>query len=695
MKHIPFTCTLDCGGRCELVAYVQDERLIRIDVPPDQRDTIDMPRLVPCLRGRSQGRLSASKDRLLSPLRRVGPRGSEQFEKVSWDEALEEVSERLKDIRDRYGPEAVLHLSGYGSVGGRGFNGISASDRFFSHWGSVTGTHGNPSSWCAGIANEWMLGRAGDAIYSLTLLESRLIILWGMNPAETRRGVNLDYFIDQARERGARVILIDPRYTNSGVLADQWIPISPGTDVALISAIAYVWESEGLVDAEFMDSHTVGYDEYRCYLLGQDDGIPKTPEWASEITGIPAETIGQLAREYASTKPAVTLVGFGPQRSLYGEQTERALITLACMSGNIGVRGGGFAHSGANPGVSIRLGNLPRGSFQPARRIKTENWASCMLDGSLQPPLKMAYIVASNAINRSSNTCANARALEQLDYVVVQDQFFTPTARYADIVFPICTDLERSDLVGGQNLHYNRQAVSPAGESRTDYWVLSRLAERLGFGEAYTGGKTEEQWMDHFLKTDGLDVKTLQNDGIIRGSGEPIVRFSKFRADPSEHPLNTSSGLIQITCLQAKDYGLPLIPSYINRRPPSSRDHPLQLITPHSLFRSNSAGYANPWLHRLESHSVWINPRDAEDRGIAHRDLVDVFNQFGTIAIPAKVTERIMPGVVCIYQGAWYRPGSDGKDIGGCANVLTGHGLSPTGGMAVHSEWVDVRRKES
>ena len=694
MERISFTCTYDCGGRCELVACVQDGRLVRIDTPPGRPDTPQKPRLVPCLRGRARRRLLESRERVLKPLRRVGPRGSDQFEEMTWDEALDEVAKRLTDIRGCYGTEAVLHITGYGSLGGRGFSGASASERFFSYWGGVTGTHGDPSSWCAGVADRWMLGDAGGSINSAELLESRLIILWGMNPAENRHGVNLAHYVNQARDRGARVILIDPRYTDSGILAHQWIPIRPGADCALAAAIAYVWESEGTFDAEFMTTHTVGYDAYRRYLLGEDDGAPKTPEWAEKITNVPADTIRQLAREYAVTKPAALLAGLGPQRSRYGEQVERALITLTCMSGNMGIRGGGITHGGRHPGAHVMVGHLPNGPHQPARSVRIENWAQGILDGSLQPPVKMAYIVATNAINRSSNTLANARALEQLEYVVVNDEFFTPTARHADIVFPICTDLEREDLVGEQGrVHYNRQAVAPAAESRTDYWVFARLAERLGFGEAYTDGKTEVEWVEHFLEKGDLDADVLRRDGVMRSQETPPTILAAFREDPAAHPLKTPSGLIQITCPQAEEYGLPVIPSHIEIGWERISHYPLRLVTPHSKLRANSSGYANPWLQRLEPHRVWINSQDAAARGIQQGEMVEVLNQYGVMAIPAKVTERIMPGSVCVYQGAWYRPGKDGVDEGGCANVLTGHHLSPTGGMAVHSEWVEVRRR--
>ena len=180
-KQIPFTCTMDCGGRCELVAHVRDGRVSRIDAPPLRPDTAIMPRLVPCVRGRARHRLLDSRDRVLAPLRRTGPTGSAQFEEITWDEALDTVANRLTGTRDRYGTEAVLHATGFGSLGGRGFSGAGASRRFFSYWGEVTNTVGNPSSHCASITADWMLGTGPPAIHSSYLLDSRLIILESMH----------------------------------------------------------------------------------------------------------------------------------------------------------------------------------------------------------------------------------------------------------------------------------------------------------------------------------------------------------------------------------------------------------------------------------------------------------------------------------------------------------------------------------
>jgi len=357
----------------------------------------------------------------------------------------------------------------------------------------------------------------------------------------------------------------------------------------------------------------------------------------------------------------------------------------------------------------IPVDSLGGGPHTPARHVFVGSWAKAILDKPLDPPIAMAYIVASNLINRSPDTRTNARALYELEYVVVHDPLFTPTARCADIVLPICTELERSDLVTswGHDLHlfYNRQAAAPAGEARTDYWVFAQLAERLGFGDLYTQGKSEAEWIQIFLdplRGDGShrgdkdhrwDAAHLQREGIIRQDGEPRTALAEFRADPAAHPLPTPSGKIEVSCPQAQDYGLPPIPSYIEVADEGQR-HPLQLITPHYKFRSNSCLHAVPWLQRLEQHAVWINPQDAAARGIADGDPVEAFNQRGTLRLPAKVTARIMPGVLCIYQGAWYRPGEDGVDVGGCANVLTEQRESPTGGFTTHTTWVEVRRSE-
>jgi len=707
IQKIPFTCTFDCGSRCELVAWVQDGSVVRVDTPPGRPDTTLRPRLVPCARGRAQHRLLSVPERVGHPLRRTGPRGSGEFEAVGWDDALDEVAQHLAEARERRGTASVLHATGAGSVLGRGLHGAAASRRFFSHWGPVTQTSGNASNYCSCKAAEWMLGGRLPGSDRATLLDSRLILLWGMNLAETIMGPNTAHFVAQARDRGAHVILIDPRYTDTGVLADQWVPIRPGTDAALVAALANVMEDEGLV-SDFVTTHTTGYDLYRQYVQGESDGVPKTPGWAAPITGVPTETIRQLARDYATVKPAALLPGWGPQRSRFGEQAARAFITLACMTGNVGIRGGSCASVGTRAS-SLPVPGLPGEPHGLARHIPIGLWAQEILETTLEPALSMAYIVASNLINRTPETNRNAAALSTLDFVVVNEQYMTPTARCADIVLPICTDLERADIVESwghdSHLFYSRQAVPPHDEARTDYWVFSQLAQRLGFGFEYTQGRTETEWIDLILAKAAahLDTKTLQDDGILRTDGEPRVALAEFRSDPAGHPLNTPSGRIEIASPEAQIAGLPLIPAHVADDAPrttprtvggTTAQYPLQLITPHSKLRSNSCAHANPWLQQLEPHVLWISSQDAFERGINSGDTVEVRSEFGVAALPARVTERIMPGVTCIYQGTWYAPDADGVDRGGCANTLTSQQESPSGGITTHSARVEVRRAE-
>ena len=202
---------------------------------------------------------------------------------------------------------------------------------------------------------------------------------------------------------------------------------------------------------------------------------------------------------------------------------------------------------------------------------------------------------------------------------------------------------------------------------------------------------SETEWLEGFLDAPRLDTESLEREGIMRADGEPRVALADFCADPAAHALSTPSGKIEISNSRAEDCGLPAIPSYVEI---PGKEGALQLITPHYKFRSNSCLAAVSWLQRLETHAVWINPRDARERGLADGDMAEVYNVRGTVRLPAKVTERIMPGVVCVYQGAWFRPGPDGVDVGGCANVLTEQRETPSGGYATHSTWVEVRRSE-
>ncbi|MEJ2559572.1 MAG: molybdopterin-dependent oxidoreductase, partial [Anaerolineae bacterium] len=304
-------------------------------------------------------------------------------------------------------------------------------------------------------------------------LNARYILMWGWNPAEMRDGTNSDYFVKLARQNGARVVCIDPRHTLSAAsLADEWIPIRPGTDAAMMSAMAYVMITEDLFDAEFVRTHCVGFDErqmpagaeraesYRDYILGTRDGIPKTPEWAEKITAVPRQAIARIAREYATIKPGVLYQGYGMQRRAYGEQVVRAGCVLAAITGNVGIPGGWASGLGLQAPDGGPFGNaFPMGENPVKATIPVFLWTEAVLRGRemtradgiigadrLDNDIKLIYAVATNAlINQHANINRTAQILRdenRVEFIAVQDNFLTPTGRFADLVLPACTQFE-------------------------------------------------------------------------------------------------------------------------------------------------------------------------------------------------------------------------------------------------------------
>ncbi len=340
----------NCGGRCLLIAHVQDGRIIQLETD-DRPDILEAPQLRACVRGRAYLRRQYHPDRLLYPMKRIGKRGEGKFTRISWDEALDTLASEMQRVRQQYGNGALFVPYGTGSY--NQINGSHTARRLMNLFGGCLGTY-NSYSWAAiNAATPTVYGTLVTGNQRQDWLNTRYFIMWGWNPAEMRDGTNSDYFVKLARQQGARVICIDPRLSMSAAsLADEWIPIRPGTDAAVMSAMAYVIVQEGLYDAEFVRSHCLGFDQtqmppgaqgaesYRDYLEGKHDGQPKTPEWAEAISAVPADTIRRIAREYATIKPGVLYQGYGMQRRAYGEQVVRAGCTLAALTGNVGISGG-------------------------------------------------------------------------------------------------------------------------------------------------------------------------------------------------------------------------------------------------------------------------------------------------------------------------------------------------------------------
>jgi anaerobic dimethyl sulfoxide reductase subunit A len=341
MEEFITGCPYDCGASCPLKVYVEDGRVKRL-APEDGLDTLASPRLRPCAKGLAHLQRIYHPDSLLHPMKRVGERGEGRFEPISWDEALATVAGEMQRIKESHGPQAILSLRAAGNTDGLLHRTNEMVNRFFNGFGGQTATRASISCEGAQFASRATFGFFAPPPSPESLFQTKLVILWGFNPSETIFGTNTNFYLALARERGVRFISVDPRFTDSAAaLADQWIPIRPGTDTAMLVAMASVMIQEHLYDEGYLRRYTHGFEQFREYCLGTGGGIPKDPSWAEPLCGVRAEVIAGLAREYAASRPADLRGGWSPGRTAYGEQFHRACAVLSAMTGNAGVAGGG------------------------------------------------------------------------------------------------------------------------------------------------------------------------------------------------------------------------------------------------------------------------------------------------------------------------------------------------------------------
>lgn len=725
-KIVRTTSTFDCGGRCPLKLHVKHGVIIRVEGD----DTNEPEQLRTCVRCRAYRKYVHHPDRLKYPQKRVGLKGEGKFKRISWDEAYETIASKLKHVKKTYGNSSIFLAAGGGYLGAL-HTGMLAMMRLFAQFGGYSTHYGNVSSEGAVWACLTQYGSVFVGNSREDLLNSKLIIMWGWDPARMISGTNTMYHLIRAREAGAKVICIDPRYHDSAAtLADQWIPIRPGTDTAMMVSMAYVMIKENLHDQTFLDRYTVGFDKFRDYVMGQEDGVERTTVWAEAITGVDASTIEQLAREYASTAPAALMDCQGPARSAMGEQYNRYAMTLCAMTGNVGRPGGSaggglmglpvghmFRGSGIPPGKNPAEAGGPsvRGSLNLKDRLIKRVHINKMFDaivkgreGGYPFDIKFAWFVNNNFLNQLGNTNNSAEALKKLDFMVVSELFMTPTARYADILLPVTSAAERNDLTrpwpSGPYFTYVNKAIEPLGECKSDLEIAAGLAEKLGIKNF--NPFTEDQYLEMFVKNtpdtkeEIKDYEKFKREGIHRVKlDEPIIAFKAQIEDPENNPFPTPSGKIEIFSQRVADMNNPLcppIPKYIStredRNDPLIQKYPLQLLSPHPKNRVHSELFKVDWLREIEPHRAWINPVDAEPRGIKDGDKIHVFNDRGKLAITAWVTKRIMPGVICIFEGAWYDPDENGIDRGACANTLTNDAYSGGGACVMNTSLVQVEK---
>lgn len=746
------SCNVNCGSRCPLRLTVVDGEVTRVDPDSTGSDDLNDQQIRACVRGRSIRQRVYNVDRIKYPMKRVGERGSGEFEQISWDEALDLVADRLRETIDTYGNAAVYYNYGSGSTGGN-ITKRGTWPRLLACLGGYLHFYADYSTAQITAAYPFFYGDWTSSNSLADSVHSNLVVYWGNNPLETRMSGGGETFASQKarRQSKARVIVIDPRLSETAVsLADEWVPIRPGTDAALVAGMAHVMISEDLHDQDFLDTYCVGFDEdhlpdsakpgssYRSYVMGDGpDGEEKTPEWAAAITGVPAGTIIRLAREIALTKPCAITQGWGPQRHAQGENQARAIFLMAALTGNIGIQGGG---TGAREGsYKLPVQAFPLLDNPVEVKIPCFMWTDAIERGTemtdttdgikgaekLEVPIKMIINNASNTlINQHSDINRTMELLKDdtlCETIVVIDNQMCASAMFADILLPDTLNIEQEDLVPGgsaSDMGYvimAQQAIEPLYETRTGYDMCTEIARRLGVEDEFTEGRTQTEWVE-FLHAatkkeapDLPDLDELREIGVWRQKNPAgsLVALKDFRTDPGKNPLATPSGLIEIysESLQeiADTWTLPdgdtitALPEYVDTwegpRDPLRETYPLQMIGHHYKGRTHSS-YANvPWLNEAHPQEVWVNPIDADSRDIAHGDLVEVYNDRGRIRIPARVTPRIAPGVVSVPQGAWHQADKDGVDVGGSVNTLTSWHPSPLGkGNPQHTNLVEIVR---
>lgn len=674
-------------------------------------------------------------------------RGEDEFVRIPWDHALELVAGELAHVRRTWGNQAIFGGSYGWSSAGRLHHARTLVHRFLNTIGGFTAQVTN-YSFGAGMTFLPRIVGGADAV-SATLSSWRgicehgdLFIAFGGIAAKNWEvlsgGFGQHRYPDAIRDLGrskVRLINVTPnrRDVPEGIGA-EWLPLRPNADAALVMALTQWVLANGQEDRAAIDRLSVGFDRYADYLMGRVDGVAKTPQWAAAITGIPADRIEALARDLPGKRVMLT-AAWSLQRARHGEQVYWAIIALAVALGQVGLPGGGFAfgygsiNAPGNPLYATPMPGLPEGANPvgnaiPVARVADmllEPGGSCRYNGAVipYPEIQLIYWAGGNPFHHHQDLNRLRRAFRRPRTVVVQECYWTSTARHADIVLPATTALERNDIGGSSRdpfLLAMHQAVAPVGEARNDFDIFADLAERLGTRDAFTEGRDEMAWLRHMwagirdrLSRRGIaapDFETFWEEGFFR-MPEPEddhAILGRFRAEPERLPLATPSGRIEIFCPFVAEKGDPAQPGHPVWLDPEewlgadlAARYPLHLLTPqpprrlHSQMESSSHSRAG----RINGREVLLmHPADAAARGIGAGDMVRIFNGRGACLAGVELSGDIIPGVISLPTGASFDPEGEGLDRSSNPNVLTRDiGTSDLGqGCSAQSCLVEVER---
>ena len=719
-------CAINCPGRCALKFHVKDGEVLWVDTYSNPTNDLDDPQPRACLRGRSYRRWMNNPDRITYPMKRVEgtKRGDGQYEQISWDEALQTIAEKLRYTIDTYGNEAVYnnYATGVSATTARPLN------RLMNLLGGRLSYYGSYSTAEISWITPYVYGSTSGSTLS-AMEDSDLVLCFGSSPSETRQGGAVSHH-DWVRGREytkGKVYIIDPRMNASAMgHSEQWLPINPGTDAALVSAIAHELIVNDQVDHEFLDTYCVGFDEstmpesakgqnksYTDYIMGTGyDMVEKTPEWAAPLCGISADRIRSLTEEIAAAEHMFVVQGWGPQRRSNGEMTAMAIMVLPLLVGQVGLPG---TNNGVREGSNgVGLQGLPAGDNPVTTSISVFSMVDAIDHGTemtevadgvrgkekLDTNIKFVWNYAGNCITNQNSDINHVHDVmvddTKCEFVVGIDTVMCDSLKYSDIILPDLFRFEQVSMIGtGGDDGYmiaGQPCTERKFECRTNYEWVAELAEIMGVGEEFSEGKTEEDWIKELYEASrekNPDLPTYEDAmamGVYTVKGNKKIALEAFRADPVANPLKTPSGKIEIysealdqyiqTHEFADDDFVAPVPVYATEWygvETTTDEYPLVCSGFHYRGRLHSSWGFDEQLKAANPQEAWINPVDAEERGIAQGDTIRVKNQFGEIELLAKVTGRTTPGVVCISQGAWHDADMNGDrvDKGGSINTLT------------------------
>lgn len=673
-------CPRNCYSTCGMRVVVEHGRLTAVEDHPGNRATAGGP----CLKGLSYVERVYDPDRLLHPLER---QTDGAFARISWEKAVERISGELVAARDRWGPQSVFYYAGSGTKGL--MNGVGLD--FWRIFGGCTTTYGD-LCWPAGLeATRLTLGdNRHNAPWDL--VNARLIILWGKNPAETN--IHQMNFIEEAVGRGARVIVIDPRRTQSAEGAELLLQPRPGSDGALALGVAHLLIRNGAVDGQFVAQHVAGFDEYAA-MVNQ-----YTPARVADITGVPKEFIHRLAEAIGCVSPVSICAGFGMQRYSNSGQTMRALITLLAITGNIGKPGAGWVYANlqsqifSSPKDPLAFFPPPEPSPQIRVSVSTARLGPAVMKQE-DPPLKVGWIERGNPVTQNPETHRVLEALRALDFRVVVDQFLTDTAREADIVLPAKTMFEQTDVINAYwhpYIQIKAKVIECPGEVRPEsevYWLLARrlVLDSTRIDELLPGPGDEavERYLEKRLEPwPDLTLERLREGPVIVPGHEEIAFANGIFPTPS--------GKIELFSREArKRWRADELPRF---RDPEERPgigaaftFPLHLLTPNTKDRIHSQFNNLPSIRQLNPTTyAEMSPVDAAARGIEHGERVRIFNNRGSVEIEARFDHSLRPGCVVVSNGWWLCEG------GGINRLSASRETDMAHGAAFHDNAVEVEK---